>query len=85
MVFNRHIFNTLEDIQAHKEELQTEIHQNNEHIGLLWNGLFVHKKDTTKGEIITSIISKSITALDAFMLMRKLFIQYGHIFKKKKK
>lgn len=85
MALNRYSFNTLEDIQARKDELQEEIHKSNEQIGSLWNGLFTQKKANTKGELITSIISKSITAFDAFMLVRKLMMQYGHLFKKKKK
>jgi len=85
MELNRYIFNTLEDIQTRKNELQTEIHQTNEQIGILWNDLFAQKKDNTKGEMITGIISKSITAFDAFILMRKLFAQYGHIFRRKRK
>lgn len=85
MAFNRYSFNTLEDIQARKDELQAEIHKSNEQIGDLWNGLFTQKKANTRGELITSIISKSITAFDAFMLVRKLMLQYGHLFKKKKK
>lgn len=85
MTANRKSFNTLEDIQARKDELLTEIHKSNEQIGDLWNGLFVQKKASTRGELLTSIISKSITAFDAFMLVRKLVMQYGHLFRKTKK
>lgn len=85
MTINKYTFNTLEDIQVRKDELHSEIQKTNERIGNLWNGLFTQKKANTKGELITSIISKSITAFDAFMLARKLMLQYGHLFKKKSK
>lgn len=85
MANNRQTFNTLEDIQARKDELQAKIQKSNETIGKLWKELFVAKKANTKGELITSIISKSITAFDAFLLVRKLVKQYGYIFGKKKK
>lgn len=85
MANNRQTFNTLEDIQARKDELQAKIQKSNETISKLWKELFVAKKANTKGELITSIISKSITAFDAFLLVRKLVKQYGYIFGKKKK
>lgn len=85
MANNIHTFNTLEDLQLRKNELQGEIHKANKTIGKLWGELFVVKKAGTKGELITSIVSKSITAFDAFMLVRKLVKQYGHLFAKKKK
>lgn len=85
MTRKTYIFNTLEDLQAHKDELQAKITQSNEAIGKLWGELFVMKKASTRGEMITSIVSKSITAFDAFMLVRKLVKQYGHIFGNKKK
>lgn len=77
-------YNTLEDLQAKKDELNVKIRQSNETIAKLWSDLFVAKKANTKGEFITSIISKSITAFDAFMLVRKLMMQYGHFFGKKR-
>lgn len=76
---------TIEEIQARKEELRTEIHKKNDEIGSLWNNLFVPKKANTKGELVANIISNSITAFDTFMLMRKLFTQYGHLFGHRKK
>lgn len=78
-------FRTIEDIQARKEELREDIHSSNDQISALWNYLFTPKKANTKGEMVTSIISNSITAFDTFMLMRKLFSQYGHLFKRTKK
>lgn len=77
-------YETLEDLQAKKDELLLKIRKSNEDISRQWKGLFVTKKANTRGELITSIICKSITAFDAFMLARKMVRQYGHMFGHKK-
>ena len=51
----------------------------------LKNSLFVPQKDSSKGEWIASIISNSVTAIDAFLLIRKLTKNYGFLFGHKKK
>lgn len=76
---------TLEDIQARKSSLLTRIQERNEEIATLWEDVFIPKKASTKGELITTIISNSITAFDAFMLVRKLLRQYGSLFYRSKK
>lgn len=78
-------YNTIEKIQERKEELLSELHASSDTIGNLWDEISKESKPTSKGEMITSIISKSITAFDAFLLARKLVTQYGHIFKVKRK
>lgn len=82
---SKHTYHTLEDVQLRKEELQAEIQKQNEEINVLWNELFIPRKANTKGELIANIISNSITAFDAFMLVRKLMNQYGSFFGRKKK
>ncbi len=82
---SKHTYHTLEDVQLRKEELQAEIQKQNEEISVLWNELFIPRKANTKGELIANIISNSITAFDAFMLVRKLMNQYGSFFGRKKK
>ena len=82
---NNRTYHTLEDIQARKDELQTSIQTKNEKISILWNDLFTPKKANTKGELISNIISNSITAFDTFMLIRKLMNNYGSIFKGRKR
>jgi hypothetical protein len=84
-MIRKHAYHTLEDVQLRKEELQAEIEKQNEEIGALWSGLFAPRRANTKGELITNIISNSITAFDAFMLVRKLMTQYGSLFGKKKR
>lgn len=78
-------FTTIEEIQLQKEELRTKLHENSELLGHIWNEITSDNKPTTRGEMVTSIISKSITAFDAFMLARKLVMQYGRIFHRKKR
>lgn len=78
-------YHTLEEIQARKEELHSQLQAHSEQIAVIWEELFVPKKANTKGELVTTIISNSITAFDAFMLVRKLMKQYGSIFSRKKK
>lgn len=83
MTKNTRTYNSLEDIQLRKDELSEAIRKNNEQISTLWYGLFTPQKANTKGEMVTNIISNCITAVDAFMLARKLMNRYGSLFLKK--
>ena len=78
-------YSTLEDIQQRKEAVQANIQKDNERIGLLWHDLTAPQKSDTKGELIANLISNSITAIDAFLLVRKLMKSYGYLFSKKKR
>lgn len=82
---NTPLYTTLESILAKKGELHAEIAKKNEEISKHWNSLFAPQKPNSKGELVTSIISNGITAFDTFMLVRKLMVNYGHIFKRGKK
>jgi len=77
-------YNTLEDIQLRKEQLAAQIQQDNKQFSSLWNQLFVKRQEASKGEWIAGIITNGITAVDTFLLVRKLFKNYGHIFHKSK-
>ena len=80
--------NTLEEIRARKEELHAEIQKKEELIASTWESLWQPTKANTKGETVTHIVANSITAVDAFLTMRKLVSRYGHLFgvgRKKKK
>ena len=80
--------NTLEEIKARKEELHAEIQKKEEMLASTWESLWVPTKANSKGEMVTHIIANSITAIDAFLTMRKLISRYGHLFgvgRKKKK
>lgn len=78
-------YQTLEDIQERKELLEQDIQSKGELIGSLWHELFTPKKANTKGELVTNLVSNSITAIDAFLLVRKLMKGYSGLFKRKKK
>lgn len=77
-------YHTLEEIQQRKEELAAAIQKDNDQFGALWNGIFSPSKDATKGERVAGIIANSVTAIDAFLLVRKLMKNYGHLFRRKK-
>lgn len=72
-------YNTLEEIQMRRDQLTESIEQDKVLIGNLWGELFTKHEDATKGELIASIVTKSITAIDAFLMVRKLINNYGHV------
>ena len=76
---------TLEEIQSRKEKLQSDIQQENDQIGILWRTLLAPQKASSKGELVANLIANSITAIDGFLLVRKLMKTYGYIFSRKKK
>ena len=43
------------------------------------------KEANTKGELIANLVSNSITAIDAFILVRKLMKTYGWLFGRRKR
>lgn len=73
-------YNTLEDIELRKDELRAQLSDNSQKVGTLWRGLWVPQKAESKGELIANLISNSITAIDAFILARKLMKTYGWLF-----
>ena len=77
-------YKTIEEIQLRKSELNAEIQKSSQQIGELWHELFLPKKASSKGEFIANIISNSITAIDAFLLVKKLINNYGWLIGKKK-
>ena len=78
-------YKTLEDVQLRKAELRRQLQGENQKIGTLMSGLKSAVKPASKGEMITSLIANSITAFDAFLLVRKLMKLYGKHFSKNKK
>ena len=75
----------MEELQLRKEELRKSIQGERQKIGELWHGLTSPQPASSKGELVTNIITNSITAIDAFLLMRKLMKIYGNFFHKTKK
>ena len=78
-------YSTLEEIQIRKEKLHSDIQQENDQIGILWRTLFAPQKANSKGELVANLVANSITAIDGFLLVRKLMKTYGYIFNRKKK
>ena len=73
-------FSTLEEIRERKEQLLKELQQDNTKFSTLWSQTFVKRENSTKGEYISSIVANSITAIDTFLLVRKLIKNYGGLF-----
>lgn len=78
-------YNTLEELQQRKEALRADIQVESQKIGELWSGLTTSQPPSSKGEMIANLVTNSITAIDAFLLARKLMKIYGKYFQKKKK
>lgn len=78
-------YHSLEELHQRKEELAAQIRQDNDRFGTLWKSVFSAPKDGTKGEMIANIVSHSVTAIDAFLLVRKLMKNYGFLFGRKRK
>lgn len=78
-------YNTLEDIQLRKDELKDNIQQQSGQISTIWRELTTSHPANTKGEMIAGLITNSITAIDGFLLVRKLIRSYGYLFGRKKR
>lgn len=71
------IYNTLEEIQLRKDQLSESIEQDKEQIAMIWGDLFTKREDATKGEYIAKLVTNSITAIDVFLMVRKLIKNYN--------
>lgn len=81
-------YQTLEDIQARKDELLVQLQTDNSHFETKWNQLFASKEDNTKAAFIGNLLVNGITVVDFILTARKLYKNYGSLFglgKKKKK
>ena len=76
---------TLDEIRERKDQLLEELNADNSEFGKKWHQLFVSKESSSKAEFITGLIANSITAIDAFLVVRKLFKNYASLFGFKKK
>lgn len=77
-------YRTLEEIRLRKEEIAEELERDNSQFTTLWNRTFIKREGNTKGEYVAGLITNSITAIDAFLLIRKLMKGYGGLFRRKK-
>jgi hypothetical protein len=74
------MYNTLEDILARKTALKNEIQENSDRITLLWHEIAAPKPASSKGELVANLVSNSITAIDGFLLVRRLVRDYSFLF-----
>ncbi len=79
------MYSSLKEIQSRKDALKEDIQQQSDQISTLWHDLTAPKPASSKGELITSLMTNSITAIDGFLLVRKLIRTYGNIFSRKKR
>ena len=77
-----HEFRTLEEIRLRKEELIDQIQEDSTKFSGLWNQTFIKREGNTKGDYISGLIANSITAIDIFLVVRKLMKNYKYIFGK---
>lgn len=78
-------YSSLEEIQSRKDLLKKEIQQQSGQIGNHWHDLTAPQPSSSKGELIANLVTNGITALDAFLLVRKLMKSYSFLFGRKKK
>ena len=78
-------YSSLEEIQSRKDQLKDDIQQQLGQITNLWRDLTAPQPSSSKGEMIASLVTNSITAIDGFLLVRKLIRSYGFLFGRKKR
>jgi len=79
------VFNDLEQLQQRKEQLASQLQEDNQQFTTLWHDTFVAKSASNKVEWVSSLLSNSLTAIDAFLLVRKLFKNHGSLFRHNRK
>lgn len=77
-------FRSLEEIRQRKEQLYEDLQHDSRQFSTLWNQIFVKRQDVSKGEFISSVVANSVTAIDLFILARKLLKNYRRLFSKKR-
>lgn len=78
-------YQTLEEIEQRKDQLHADIQVQSEQIGTLWHELTAPSPSATKGEMIAHLVTNSITAIDGFLLVRKLIRSYAFLFGKRRR
>ena len=78
-------FRTLEEIRLRKDELISQIQNDNTKFTSLWNQTFIKREGNTKSDYIAGLIANSVTAIDIFLVVRKLIKNYGGLFGRKSK
>lgn len=84
-ISSRGTYSSLEDIQLRKDELKNDIQEQSGQITTLWRDLTAPQPASSKGEMVAHLVSNSVTAIDGFLLVRKLIRSYSYIFGRKKR
>jgi hypothetical protein len=80
MTQQQQTYNTLDDIQARKTALKAQIQESGDKVTTLWHELAAPKPASTKGELVAQLVSNGITAIDGFLLVRRLVRDYAFLF-----
>ena len=75
-------FRTLEEIRLRKDELISQIQDDNTKFTSLWNQTFIKREGNTKSDYISGLIANSVTVIDIFLVVRKLIKNYRGLFGK---
>ena len=78
-------YRTLEEIRQRKDELLEDLQRDNEKFSTLWGQVFVKRENASKGDYISALVSNGVTAVDIFLVIRKLVKAYGFLKGKSKK
>lgn len=73
-------YNTLEEICLRKDQLADLIDEDTEKMATMWASLFRKDENASRGEQIATLVANSVTAIDAFLLVRKLMKNYSGLF-----
>lgn len=79
------MYDSLEQLQQRKDELKDQLQQQTGQMSTLWHDITAPQPSNSKGELVAHLVSNSITAIDGFLLVRKLMKTYGYIFGRKKR
>ena len=74
---SQHTYRTLEEIRQRKDQLLSQMQDDNKQFSKLWNQVFVNRENNSRGDYIAGFVSNSVTVIDLFLLYRKLKKNYG--------
>lgn len=78
-------YDTIDELQQRKTELNADAEKQKDKIVSLWSELTAPRPAASKGEMIAAIVNNSVAAIDGYLLVRKLIKNYGFIFRWNKK
>lgn len=73
-------FNSLDEIEAYRDQLKLELHKDEEHIASLWKGLFCKeepRRPKTPMQRVLSMVNVGSGVLDGVILGWKLYRKFS--------